>query len=131
MAKKRTRNPVTTDALARRMYRMEDTLSSQNHRISHLLTTQFGAIFQMLAEVKNEQEHLAHRLEKIREGVWDVHIAAIHEKALIEEVNAHMWQTQNRLNAVRDILIEKYGVAKPTSPRNFSLLAWFRKRLGQ
>lgn len=43
---------------------------------------------------------------------------------LLAEVNAHMWQTQNRLNAVRDLLWKREQAKRSPWAR---LVQWFKK----
>lgn len=49
-------------------------------------------------EKTNERNERTHELYR------EFRIGAFAMKDLLNEVNAHMWQTQNRLNAVRDVL---------------------------
>jgi hypothetical protein len=65
-----------------RLNGLNERMDTYNKRIDTLLTTH-------------------ERTEQTYEGMYR---RAVADAELIKEVNAHMWQTQNRLNAVRDIL---------------------------
>lgn len=129
---KRKRNPVTTDALARRLIRMGDDARSdtQTIRLRILdLNQRMNAFQEQLDHQDRKLTTIVDKLERISEGVWAVRSASAKDLELIKEVNAHMWQTQNRLGAVRDILTGTYTVTRPAPPR-MSLMEWFRKRMG-
>ena len=77
--------------------------ASEMSELREMFLNTLAAIRAMQAEQKG-QAKLLHVFE---EQLARATSYASSDRELFKEVNAHMWRTQNRLNAVRDILIER------------------------
>jgi hypothetical protein len=122
---KRKRNPITTDALAGRLARMEERLRADieitRKSDDERLRTRLQPLHYIVSELGKDQRNTDLRLAQLISRVEFIANTLVKDRELIQEVNAHLWQSQNRLNAVRDILVDKMD---PTPPPTF--MAWVR-----
>lgn len=122
---KRKRNPITTDALASRLSRMEERLRVEHEATRRnnvqAIQSQLAPLHYILRELQKDQRNTEIRLAEVRNALEAFARNSVRDRELIQEVNAHLWQSKNRLNAVRDILVEKMD---PPTPPTF--MAWVR-----
>lgn len=71
------------------------------------LREMFLNIGRELHRIGHEQREQYETLKRYDDRLDRIAGHASNDRELMREVNAHMWRTQNRLNAVRDILIER------------------------
>ncbi len=84
-------------------------ISAINERLGHLERR----IDAMLATHERTEQHYERAYRNVAAG-----------RGLLAEVNAHMWQTQNRLNAVRDLLWKREQAKRWPWAR---VEQWFKK----
>ena len=70
------------------------------------------ALLRLNARMDNADEERTKSFDKLREGQEWLSKQASRTNTWLENCNAHMWQTQNRLNAVRDILLNNLNLNK-------------------
>lgn len=104
----------------------------------HAIDNRQEEIFGLLKAVKLYADGTNQRLDRLASAIDRINDAnerteALYErmrrdaaagKDLLAEVNAHMWQTQNRLNAVRDLLWKREQAKRSPWIR---VAQWFKK----
>lgn len=70
------------------------------------------ALLRLNARMDKADEERSKSFEKLRESQARLSDQAFRTNAWLEMCNAHLWQTQNRLNAVRDILLNNLNLNK-------------------
>lgn len=88
----------------------------------------FLRLDRQLHAIKCEQAEQLRDVKGVENSVSTIMLQMAHDRDLINEVNAHMWQTQNRLGAVRDFMVKHMA---PTRPSIWSRAAALIKKCTQ